>query len=44
MLSNISPSVFEPMSLSLKKGDNVLMDNYRAISVLSSFSKILERI
>ena len=27
-----------------KKGDNALMDNYRAISVLPSFSKILERI
>ena len=27
-----------------KKGDNALMDNYRPISVLSCFSKILERI
>ena len=27
-----------------KKGDNALMDNYRPISVLPSFSKMLERI
>ena len=27
-----------------KKGDNALMDNYRHISVLPCFSKVLERI
>ena len=66
ILSNISPSIFEPLryicNLSIekrifpdqlkiakvtslfKKGDNVLIDNYRSISVLPSFSKNLERI
>ena len=42
----ISPDQFEIAKVTplLKKGDNALMDNYRPISVLPCFSKILERI